>query len=276
MMARPRLGIVQIREHPVEVIAGGVNLMGTNAAPSRPHRESSMRSKSTIAFRPVVELAESRILAAVAAHGVGVSAASAPRPQAWVEIVNRTNHAVTFELSANAGSSFHTYHLRAHASAYYHADHADSDILIREGNAPITSLAASPTRQGAFAYSILPNNSITPGRDLAGRGLGGTASAVTNVARFSILNQTSRASGPGGVAVTIQFSVDGGKTYPLQDVVPYTGGLVPRHEMIYYGNQGILYKLPANPSIRPTPLTSLGQYTLFSNPSFQPYLFPTS
>jgi hypothetical protein len=235
-----------------------------------------MRPQSTIAFRPVVELAEARILATVAAHGVAVGASSAPKPQAWVEIVNRTNHALTFGLSANAGSSFHTYHLRAHTSAYYHADHADSEILIREGNAPITSLAASPTRKRAFAYSIRPNASITPGRDFAGGGLGGTASAVTNVARFSILNQTSRASGPGGVAVTIQFSVDGGKTYPLQDTVPYTGGLVPRRETIYYGDQGILYRLPANPSIRPTPLTTLGQYTLFSNTSFQPYLFPTS
>jgi hypothetical protein len=235
-----------------------------------------MRPKSTTAFRPAVEAAEPRILATVAAHTVQVSAASAPKPQAWVEIVNRTNHAVTFGLSANAGSSFHTYHLRAHSSAYYRADHAASTILIREAHAPVTALEASPTRKGAFAYAIRPDASVTPGRDFAGRGLGGTTSAATNMAHFSILNQTSRASGPGGVAVTIQFSVDGGRTYPLQDTVPYTGGLVPRQETINFGNQGILYRLPANPSIRPTPLTTLGQYTLFSNTSFQPYLFPAS
>jgi hypothetical protein len=235
-----------------------------------------MRPKSTTAFRPAVEAAEPRILATVAAHTVQVSAASAPKPQAWVEIVNRTNHAVTFGLSANAGSSFHTYHLRAHSSAYYRADLAASTILIREAHAPVTALEASPTRKGAFAYAIRPDASVTPGRDFAGRGLGGTTSAATNMAHFSILNQTSRASGPGGVAVTIQFSVDGGRTYPLQDTVPYTGGLVPRQETINFGNQGILYRLPANPSIRPTPLTTLGQYTLFSNTSFQPYLFPAS
>jgi hypothetical protein len=233
-----------------------------------------MRPRSTITFRPVVEAAEARILATVAAHTVQASAA--PKPQAWVEIVNRTDHGLTFGLSANAGSTFHTYHLRAHTSAYYHADHAASSILIRAVGAPVTALEASTTRKGAFAYSVRPDSSITPGRDFAGHGLGGTTSAVTNVARFSILNQTSSASGPGGVAVTIQFSVDGGRTYPLQDTVPYTGGLVPRPETIYYGNQGILYRLPANPSIRPTPLTTLGQYTLFSNTSFQPYLFPTS
>src|SRR6201999_896353 len=105
------------------------------------HREPAMRPKST--FRPVVEHAEVRILATVAAHTVQASAV--PKPQAWVEIVNRTNHAVTFGLSANAGSSFHTYHLRAHTSAYYHADHEASTILIREGNAPVTALDASPT-----------------------------------------------------------------------------------------------------------------------------------
>jgi hypothetical protein len=229
-----------------------------------------MRPKT--AFRPVVELAEARILATVAAHTV--SAAS--QPQAWVEIVNRTNHPLTFGLSANAGSSFHTYHLRAHTSAFYHADHAASTILIRESDTPITALEASPTRKGAFAYSIRPDASITPSRDFAGKGLGGAASGVTNVARFTILNQTSRASGSGGSTVTIQFSVDSGKTYPLQDTVPYTGGRVPRPETIYYGNQGILYRLPANPTIRPTPLTTLGQYFLFSNTSFQPYLFPMS
>ncbi len=235
-----------------------------------------MRLKSTTAFRPGLELAEARILATVAPHTVEVSAVTTPKPQAWVEIVNRTGHDVTFALSANAGASFHTFHLHAHSSSVYHADHAASTILIKTAHAPIAALATTPTRNGVDAYSIHRDHSVTAGLDFAGSGQGGTVSAVNNVARFSILNQTARSNGSGGVAVTIQFSVDGGRTFPLQDIVPYTGGLIPRQETIHYGNQGILYRLPANPSIRPTPLTTLGQYTLFSNTSFQPYLFPTS
>ena len=240
-----------------------------------------MRLKSSNVFRPAVESAESRVLATAglavsAAHPAEVHASAAPKAQAWVEIVNRTDHALTFRLSANAGSTFHEYRLRAHSSGYYHADHAASTILIKVPGAPVESLAASTTRRGAEAYSIRSDASITPGVDLAGGGLGGFASPLANVARFTILNQTSKSSGAGGVPVTIQFSVDGGRTFPLQDTVPYTNGRTPRNETIYYGTQGILYKLPANPSISPTPLTSLGQYTLFSNTNFQPYLFPTS
>jgi hypothetical protein len=241
--------------------------------------ESSVRTKSKISFRPAVESAEERVLATagLAAHPAEVHASSAPQAQAWVEIVNRTDRPLTFQLSADGGSTYHTYRLRGHTEGAYHVNRSDPTFLLKEGNGSPTELATGTSRKGAYAYSLRADLSVTPGPGLRGVGaVGGVATPLTNVARFSILNQTSKSSGSGGIAVTIQFSVDGGKTYPLSDTVPYTGGLVPRHETIHYGNLGILYKIPANPTIRPTPLTSLGQYFLFSNTSFQPYLSPSS
>ena len=240
-----------------------------------------MRLKSKSSFRPAVESPEGRVLATAglalaSPHPAEVQASSVPRAQAWVQIVNRTDQALAFQLSADGGATYHAYRLRPHSQGAYHVDRADPSFLLKVDGGTPNVLATGTTRANADAYSIRSTVTVTPGPGLGGGGLGGVANPLTNVARFTILNQTSRSSGSGGIAVKIEFSVDGGKTYPLSDTVPYTGGLTPRHETIYYGNQGILYKIPANPAIPPTPLTSLGQYYLFSNTSFQPYLSPSS
>jgi hypothetical protein len=223
------------------------------------------RPRST-SFRPAIESVESRILAtaglAVAStHPVEVPAESVAKGQAWVKIANATSQSLVFQLSANGGATYHTYRLGQHSSGFYHVNHADSTFLLTIHGQTPTSLATGTTRAGADAYSLGAAFTVTP---------------VNNVARFSIINQTSSSSKPGGVSVKIDFSVDGGKTYPLSDTVPYTDGRTPRHETIHYGNQGILYKFPANPTLPPTPLTTFGQYLLFSNTNFQPYLFPSS
>ena len=242
-----------------------------------------MRPKNKTSFRPAVESSESRVLATVglavaAPHPTEVHASSVPRAQAWVEIVNRTDQTLAFQLSADGGSRYHSYELRRHSAGFYHVNHADPTFLLKVGDGPPTALTTGTSRRDAEAYSLRANFSVTPGPGLGGGGGGGggVATPLANVANFTILNQTSKASGSGGIAVPIYFSVDGGKTYPLSDTVPYTGGLVPRHETIHYGNQGILYKLTSSSSVRGTPLTSLGQYYLFSNTNFQPYLFPSS
>lgn len=241
-----------------------------------------MRLKRNTSFCPAIESVESRILAtaglAVAStHQAQVQAESTTKAQAWVKIVNTTSQALVFQLSANGGATYHTFRLGQHSSGLFHVNHADGTFLLRINGQNPVPLATGPTRGSADAYTLGAIFSVAPvtnGGD--GGGGGGSTTPVRNVARFSIINQTSSSSKPGGVPVKIDFSVDGGKTYTLSDTVPYTDGRTPRQETIHYGSQGIIYKIPANPTLPPTPLTTFGQYLLFSNTNFQPYLFPSS
>jgi hypothetical protein len=239
-----------------------------------------MRFKRNTSFRPAIESVESRILAtaglAVAStHPAQFQAESTTKAQAWVKIVNTTSQALVFQLSGNGGATFQTFRLGQHSSGFFHVNRADSTFLLRINGQKPVPLATGPTRGSADAYNLGAIFSVTPVSNGGGGG-GGSTNPVQNVARFSIINQTSSSSKPGGVAVKIDFSVDGGKTFTLSDTVPYTDGRTPRQETIHYGSQGILYKIPANPTLPPTPLTTFGQYLLFSNTNFQPYLFPSS
>ena len=235
-----------------------------------------MRFQRKTSFRPAVESIESRILATAdlsvaSQHPSEVQASSATEAQAWVKIVNPTVQTLVFQLSANGGSTYHTYRLSQHSSGFYHVDRADPSFLLVTGGATPTSLTTGTTRSNAPAYSLHASISIVPGP-----GPGGVATALPYTANFSIINQTSKQMGAGGFAVKIDFSVDGGKTYTVSKTIDYTDGRTKQPVTFHYGDLGILYKIPANATLRPTPLTSLMSYYLFVNTSFQPYLSPTS
>jgi hypothetical protein len=213
-------------------------------------------------FRPTVESAEGRVLAA------------ALTGQAWVDIVNRTDQILNFLLSTDNGASYRPYHVRLHSTFYWHVNrNAPSfDLLLPDGS--ITNLVTGPTRKLADTYYVASDLSVTGG-PRRGRVVGPTGSAdpLNNVARFSILNETDfsvvngtkRPTGKAGFDAKILFSIDGGQTYPISDTIPFTGGKVPTPVTLRYGSKGIIYRIPATPSIQPTPLTEFNRvYDLFS------------
>jgi hypothetical protein len=238
-----------------------------------------MSHESRNSFRPAVESTEGRVLAAVGLTAsplqpaeVQASAVSTPLTgQAWVDIVNRTDQILYFQLSTDAGATYRPYHVRLHSTFYYQVNRNDPSFDLLLSNGSITNLATGPTRKLADTYYVNQDLSVTGGsrRGRVG-GTTGLAAPLNNVAQFSILNETARPSGKGGVAVKIVFSVDGGQSYPISDTIPYTGGKVPTPVTFRYGSQGIIYRIPANPSLQPTPLNPFGEYDLFRNSRMRP------
>ena len=225
-------------------------------------------------FRPGLEVAEARVLATSGVAGA-LHAASASA-QTWVEVVNRTSQTQTFKLSASDGLVFQTEQLAPHAEAFYHADHAASEVLIQTSDGTTTALAASSSKAKAFAYSIQTDLSVTSGRDFQGRGLNGGTNANLNKVKFGIINQTSKPSGRGGFGVTIEYSFDGGLTFPSRAVIPYTDGRKPTDQILFFGNKGIYYRLPENHGLGVNRLNGVGNYLLLVTSNFAPYLSPTS
>ena len=230
-----------------------------------------MSFKSKNSFLPAVEASEGRVLAAAGLAApalqpaeVQASAAStALTGQGWVDIVNRTDQILSFQLSTDGGATYRPYHVRLHSTFFYHVNRNDPSFNLLLGNGSITNLATGPTRKDADTYYVGPDLSVTGGPRRGGTdGSSGVAFPLNNVARFSILNETAGPSGKGGFAVKVDFSIDGGQTYPISDTIPYTGGKVPRQEIIHYGSRGIIYRIPGNPSLQPMPLNPFGVYHL--------------
>ena len=225
-------------------------------------------------FRPTIESAEGRVLAAA-----GLAAATALTGQAWVDIVNRTDQILNFLLSTDSGASYRPYHVRQHSTFYWHVNRNDPsfDLLLPDGS--ITNLMTGPTRKLANTYYVASDLSVTggPRRGRVG-GPTGSADPLDNVARFSILNETEfttvngmkRPTGKKGFTGKILFSIDGGQTYPISKTIPYTGGKVPTPVTIRYGSHGLISRVPSNPSEPPTPLTQFNRvYDFFSASGMQ-------
>jgi hypothetical protein len=167
--------------------------------------------------------------------------------------------------------TYRPYHVRLRSTFYYHVNHNEPSFNLLLADGSITSLTTGVTRKLADTYYVNQDLSVTGG-PRRGRvsGPAGLADRLNNVARISILNETARASGKGGFAVKILFSIDGGQSYPISHTIPYTGGIVPTPVTIRYGSKGIIYRIPSNPSLQPAPLNPSGVYHLLRGTGMRP------
>ncbi len=222
-------------------------------------------------FHPEIESAEGRVLAAaglaastLATAEIQAAAASAALTgQAWVNIANKTNQILNFQLSTDGGETYRPYHVRLYSTFYYHVNHNEPSFNLLLSNGSITSLATGGTLKQATTYYVNQDLSVTGGPK-RGQAAGptGVADPLVNVAHITIYNQTGGTSGQGGFNAKILFSIDGGQTYPISRTIPYTGGKVPTPVTILYGSHGLIARIPTNPTLPPMALNPTGVYHL--------------